>query len=85
MSREPEPRPPVDYAKVVLARLYRDTILGGRETGSFLMLCTAANIPADLRAGLLQELTDQGYVTDQDFGQIGITARGIEAVIAPSV
>jgi hypothetical protein len=82
MSREPEPRQPVDYAKVVLARLYRDTVLGGRETSSVLMLCTAANLPPDLRAGLLQELTDQGYVTDQDAGQIGITERGIEAVVS---
>jgi len=58
-------RSPESRVKQVLARLQHEATAGNRAITAFAAICDMVSIPRDLRAGLLEELVNEGYVTRQ--------------------
>ncbi len=59
-SRSPDSR-----VKQVLMRLHHEAGAGSRASTSFAAICDMVSIPRDLRASLLEQLVNEGYVTRQ--------------------
>lgn len=66
-----------------LLRLHRNSVRGAPVTVAFSALCAALNVPPELRARLLKRLVDEGYVTEEDLGQVRLTEAGIALVTSP--
>ena len=68
--------------KQVLVRLQREARAGSRATTSFTAICDMISIPRDLRAGLLEELVREGYVTREN-DTVRITEAGKALGVSP--
>ena len=75
-------RSPHSHIKQVLDRLLREAGMGKRATSSFTTICDMISIPRDLRAGLLEELVREGYVTHQG-DTVHITEAGKALAASP--
>jgi len=75
-------RSPDSRVKQVLMRLQREAESGSRAIPSFAAICDITSIPRDLRAGLLEELVREGYVTRQG-DTVCITEAGIALATEP--
>ena len=73
----------VDYARRFLVRFQREVHDRGRTDHPFPQLCDMAAIPHDLRAALLQDLIQRGYVQSQGGDLISLTAAGLQLVSTP--
>jgi hypothetical protein len=73
----------VDYAQRFLVRFQREVLDRGRTNYPFPQLCDMAAIPRDLRAALLQDLIQRGYVQSQGGELISLTAAGVQLVSTP--
>ncbi len=70
-----EYRSPHSRVKQVLIRLHHEARAGSRAITSFAAICDMVSIPRDLRAGLLEELVREGYVT-REGDTVHITESG---------
>ncbi len=68
--------------KQVLMRLHHEAGVGSRATTAFAAICDMVSIPRDLRASLLEELVNEGYVTRQG-DTVRITESGKELAVSP--
>jgi predicted methyltransferase len=75
-------RSPHSHAKQVLMRLQHEAGAGSRAITAFAAICDIISIPRDLRAGLLEELVREGYVT-REGDTVRITEAGKALVAAP--
>jgi predicted methyltransferase len=76
-SRSPDSR-----VKQVLMRLQHEAGAGSQAITSFAAICDMISIPRDLRAGLLEELVREGYVT-RERDTVHITEVGKALVASP--
>ena len=76
-------RSPESRVKQVLVRLQHEAGVGSRPITSFAAICDMVSIPRDLRAGLLEELVREGYVT-REGDTVRITEAG-KALVASSL
>jgi hypothetical protein len=68
-------RSPASHSKQVLDRLNRETDAGERRATSFAHICDLVSIPRDLRAGVLDRLVREGYVSAEG-DRVRLTAAG---------
>ncbi len=75
-------RSPHSHVTQVLDRLYRESSAGNRAVTSFSAICNMISIPRDLRAGLLEQLLREGYVT-REGDKVRLTEAGTQLALAP--
>jgi len=75
-------RSPHSHVKQVLMRLQHEAGAGRRTIASFATICDMVSIPRDLRAGLLEDLVREGYVTHQS-DTVRITEAGKALAASP--
>ena len=80
----PQVRHRADYTQRLLGRFRREVLDRGRQAQAFPRLCDMVAIPRDLRAALLQDLVQRGYVQPEGGDLVSLTAAGLQAATAPS-
>ncbi len=75
-------RSPESRVKQLLVRLQHEAGAGNRAITSFATICDMISIPRDLRAGLLEELVREGYVT-REGDTVHITEVGKALAVSP--
>jgi predicted methyltransferase len=68
-------RSPDSRIKQLIDRIYREADARNAGTTSFAGICDMISIPRDLRAGLLDELVREGYLTAED-DRVRLTEAG---------
>ena len=75
-------RSPHSRVKQVLMRLQHEAGAGSRAITSFAAICDMVSIPRDLRASLLEQLVNEGYVT-REGDTVRITEVGKALAVSP--
>ena len=79
----PHVRHRADYTQSLLVRLQREVRDRGRTAHPFPRLCDMAAIPRDLRAALLHDLVQRGYVQPEGGDLVSLTAAGRQLASTP--